>query len=274
MTGFAYQLTRMSSATEDQPNPDFEIDHPDEYARYFLTTPREISFYLNQLVKRGSLLTAHIDDGKQFFLTAIVAVDAENGAILLDPAQADAINSAARSAQQVTLIANLDRIKVQFRLSALGEAQFNGRRTLSSRLPNTMLRLQRRGFFRLEPPLASPIHCRIAVDTPDGTSRNFDPRVADISGGGLSLTVPTNLADDCQPDTLFKDCRLEIPGEGVLLVNLHVRKLVEISANTGLHNLRLGCEFVGLPGTRLAMIERYITRIERERKAHDSGLAD
>jgi hypothetical protein len=29
-----------------------------------------------------------------------------------------------------------------------------------------------------------------------------------------------------------------------------------------------------LSGARLAFIERYITRIERERKARDSGLAD
>ena len=122
--------------------------------------------------------------------------------------------------------------------------------------------------------MISPIGCQIAIEQFAGSVKTFEPKVADISGGGISLTAPTNLAEACQPDTLFKDCRLDLPGEGVLLVNLRVRKMVEISANTGIHNLRIGCEFVGLPGTRLAMIERYITRIERERKARDSGLAD
>lgn len=264
----------MSSTVEEHPVPDFEIDHRDKYAQYFLSAPREISFYLNQLAKRGTLVTAHLDDGKLFFLTTIVAVDDEKGSIFIDLAPAEALNSAAQAARQITLMANLDRIKVQFRLSTMREEQFDGRRALSASIPDAMLRLQRREYFRLEPPLASPIDCRIAVDTADGSVKTFEPKVADISGGGISLTAPTNLADDCQPDTLFKDCRLDLPGEGVLLVNLRVRKMVEISANTGLHNLRIGCEFVGLPGTRRAMIERYIARIERERKARDSGLAD
>ena len=51
-----------------------------------------------------------------------------------------------------------------------------------------------------------------------------------------------------------------------------VRKAVEYSASNGLHNLRIGCEYVDLAGSRLAMIERYITRIERERKAKATGL--
>lgn len=36
--------------------------------------------------------------------------------------------------------------------------------------------------------------------------------------------------------------------------------------------LRIGFEFLNLPGARLAQIQRYITRIERERKARDAGL--
>lgn len=265
----------MASTIEELPAPDFEIDHREDYAQYFLSNPREISFYLNLLAKRGSLVTAHIDAGKLFFLTAILAVDEEKGEILIDPAQAETLNSAARVAHQMTLIAKLDHVKIQLRLPGLRESERDGRRALSTDIPRTMLRLQRREFFRLEPPLGSPVGCLVAFDNPtSGNAKTFEPKVADISGGGISLTAPTSLADACQPETLFKDCRLDLPGEGVLLVNLRVKKMVEISANTGIHTLRIGCEFVGLPGTRLAMIERYIARIERERKARDSGLAD
>lgn len=263
----------MSATIEEQPAPDFEIDHPDEYARYFLSHPHEISFHLNLLAKRNPLVTAYIDDGKQFFLTALVAVNEQNGTIFLDPASVESLNAETQKARQLTLVANIDRVKVQFRLSGLHESQFDGRRVLAADMPGTLLRLQRREFFRLEPPLSSPIGCQILVVT-DGAAKTIEPRVADISGGGISLAAPTNLAGACQPGTLFNDCRLDLPGEGVLLVHLRVRKMVEISPSTGAHNLRLGCEFVNLPGSRLAMIERYITRIERERKARESGLAD
>jgi c-di-GMP-binding flagellar brake protein YcgR len=258
---------------ENQPNLDFEIDHPDEYAQYFLSNPMEVSFYLNLLAKRGSLLTAHINDGAAFFLTTIATVDDEKRLIFLDPAQTAEVNAAAKSARQITLAANLDCIKIQLHTPALMEHEVAGRKSLVAAIPDTILRLQRREFFRLEPPLTNPIHCRIAIDSPDGTFKTFELQAGDISGGGISLIAPTELVDDCQRNTLFKDSRLEIPGEGVLLVNLRVRKTFEFSAENRHHHLRLGCEFIGLPGTRLAMIERYITRIERERKARDSGLA-
>ena len=71
---------------------------------------------------------------------------------------------------------------------------------------------------------------------------------------------------------LFHDCRLEIPGESVLSVNLRACEVLKMELPSGEQQLRLGCEFVSLPGTRLAFVERYITRLERERKALRSAL--
>jgi hypothetical protein len=56
-------------------------------------------------------------------------------------------------------------------------------------------------------------------------------------------------------------------------VNLCVRKVSQQETRGGLPYLRIGCEFTSLPGTRLAQIQRYITRMERERKARESGLS-
>ena len=116
----------MSSTADDLPVPDFEIDHRNEYAQYLLSDPQEISHYLKQLANRGKLLTAHLDGGKQFFLTALVAVDDDRGIILFDIAQAETLNRAAVTAKQVTLTANLDRIKIQFRLPGLREQSHEG----------------------------------------------------------------------------------------------------------------------------------------------------
>ena len=250
----------------------FEIDQPAQFASYFLETPREIAFYLNALWQRGSLLTAHLDQGQQFFLTTIVAVDEENEAIFLDPPQSRDLNTAALAARQLTFIANLDRVKIEFRLGAVQERSVDGRTTLRAASPDKLLRLQRREFFRLEPPLSHPLHCQVTLPKANGATLTHNLRVIDISGGGISLTAPTSLIDECYPDQHLQDCRLEIPGEGVILLNLRVRKAVEYSASNGLHNLRIGCEYVDLAGSRLAMIERYITRIERERKAKATGL--
>ena len=254
--------------------PDFEIDHRDEFAPFFLSNPREILFYLNILAKRRSLFTAYLDEGTRFFLTTIVAVDEEKSLILLDPQHAEESNVEFRNARQITLVANLDSIKIQIRLPALTLASFAGQNALSAPIPEKILRLQRREFFRLEPPLAHPIHCKLATKDENGPTLTFELVLSDISGGGVCLIGSTEIAEHFQRDALFQQCRLEIPGEGVIQINLRVRKTVEMSDRSGRHSLRIGCEFVNLPGARLAFIERYITRIERERKARDSGLAD
>ena len=278
------QPFRMTPTTEDKPlpsaaspnsiAPDFEIDQREEFAQFFLGNPREILFYLHILAKRRSLFTAYIDDGTDFFLTAIVAVDEATGVILLDPQHAEESNAQFASAHQITLVGNLDSVKMQIRLPALTLSNVEGQNLLSAPIPTSILRLQRREFFRLEPPLTQPIHCKLATKSATGATQTFEFVLADISGGGVCLIVPTELAENFQRDALFQQCRLEIPGEGVIQVNLRVRKCIEMSDRSGLHSLRIGCEFANLPGARLAFIERYITRIERERKARDTGLAD
>lgn len=251
----------------------FEIDRPQEFAPYFLHSAREIAFYLNLLAKRHSLMTAHVEGSDQFFLTSVVTVDEENGLLLLDPAQLPEDHRLALSARRLTVLATQDRVKMQFKLPALKEEIVGGRRAYVAPLPAKLLRLQRREFFRLEPPLSSPVLCTVRASDGGGQSRNFKLRVADISGGGVGLHGPIEAIDYFPTGTRLEDCRLDIPGELPVLVNLRIRKSVEISMNTGQHTLRVGCEYVSLPGNRLATIERYIARIERERKARESGLA-
>lgn len=272
MANSAFLPATTPAMTEELPPPDFEIDHRDEFAQFFLNDRSEIVFYLNLLARRRSLLTAYTNGGERFFLTSIVAVDEATGRFFLDPPQAPESLAEAGQARQITLVTNLDRVKIQIRLSALMAGSHQNQNVLVSAIPEVVLRLQRREFFRLELPTASPIQCKLAAPSADGTTRIFELALSDISGGGISLIAPTEIAEFFPRDALFPQCRLEISEDGVIQVNLCVRKTVEISAASGLHSLRIGCEFVNLPSSNQSFIERYIARIERERKAKDSGL--
>ena len=262
----------MTPTPEEPPILGFEIDQAQEYAQFLLLNRREIIFYLNILTKRRSLFTAYLNEGKYFFLTTIVAVDEASGQIFLDPGQAEEKNAEASAAQQITLVGNLDNVKMQMRLPALQVATYQEQNVLATAIPEQILRLQRREFFRLEPPISKPIHCKLATVDTEGSVKTLELQLADISGGGLCLIGPITVTEHFSRNSIFQHCRLEIPGEGVIQVNLRIHKTIEISTRDGQHNLRIGCEFVNLPGARLAFIERYITRIERERKARDTGL--
>lgn len=262
----------MALTSDEAPLPVFELDQPEKYRQYLLTNSFEIRFYLNQLSKKRCIATAYLDEGRSLFLTSVIAVDEKKGQILLDPAHDETMNRLAGNADRITVATHLDRVKIQFRLSSVTMTSQQGQRTLCANIPDSLLRLQRREFFRLEPPLSAPVFCKVTLQPAEGITKVFDMPVSDISAGGISLISPVENAEYLYQNMPLTDCRLDIPGEGVITVNLEVRKVVEISNRSGQHNLRIGCEFIDLSSARQAMIERYITKIERERKARDSGL--
>ena len=262
----------MTSPHASQHPAIFEIDQPEAYAPYLIDSPLDIAFHLRTLQRQAAIISLYLDDGEQFFLTRLLDVDDKGRQIALDVSQHAPMNSLATQSQKITLSATVDRIKVQIRLTELRAGENAGKAALIAPMPTRMLRLQRREFFRVETPRLPPLRCQLALRREQGI-QVFDLPLFDISGGGLALIGDVALADQFSLGELFTECRLEIPGESVLTVNLRVREVLKIETVNGDHQLRLGCEFVGLPGTRLAMIERYITKLERERKARESGLA-
>lgn len=262
----------MTNTSNDISVPVFEIDQPEAYGQYILHNAREIAFHLESLQLCGAFATLYLNDGGHFFLSRLLAIT-DAGRLLLDPPSHAESLRLAISATRITLAASIERIKIQCRLSKLEMAQHEGRVVLAASMPESMLRLQRREYFRIETPQVTPLRCRFARRHADGRAEAFDLPLHDISGGGLCLTGDDRHADKFSLGEIFADCRLDIPGESVLSVNLRVREISRVEAVNGEHQLRLGCEFYNLPGTRLTLIERYITRLERERKARASGLA-
>ena len=261
----------MTSTQEDISVPVFEIDQTETYGQYLLSNRLEILLNLRALAKQRTMITTYLDDGSNFFLSSIVTVDEENGLIFLDASNHPASNQLVAKAKQLTLSAILDRVKIQIRLPVFNTTFLEGKLAFSAPLPSNILRLQRREFFRLETPRVHPVRCKLAAKHQDGLVV-FDLPLFDLSGGGLSLIGKVEDAEKFSLGDIFKDCRLEIPSESVLSVNLRIQEILKTELPNGDHQLRLGCEFVSLPGTRLTLIERYITRLERERKAKESGL--
>lgn len=255
------------------PIPLFEIDQPETYGKFLLTRQLEIVSYLRALEKQHAIITIYIDDGRPFFLSSILAVDESKDCFFLDLANSEEVRRLTENSPQVTLTASLNKVKIQIRITHQFPADLDGRPTLGMPIPKALLRLQRREYFRLETPHINPLHCKLARQRDDGSLQLLNLPLLDISGGGISLMASPTQADQFPPGSIFPDGRLEIPGDGFIVVNLCVKKVSPRENRNGQAYLRIGCEFISLPGTRLAQIQRYITRIERERKARDAGLS-
>lgn len=252
--------------------PSFELDQVDMYGKYMLSSRLDILFVLRAMLKHGCMATVYFDHGKSFFLTTLLAVNEENNSLTIDVGSDPVTNRAAGEASSLIVTASLERVKIQFLLAGLHPVTFEGNPAFRAALPAHVLRLQRREYFRLETPVANPIHCQITIGGEEGSTRAHSLPLLDISGGGVGLMADNQLAPLCKVGTLLLNSRFELPEEGVVSATLCVRSAFGVTTRNGHTFTRLGCEFVNLPGTRLTMIQRYITRIERERKARLAGL--
>lgn len=248
-----------------------EIEQND-YSKYLLYSRTEILYVLRAVIQKGSMLTVYFDGGKHFFLTALLTISDDGNWLYFDPGSDEQVNQLALKAGKLVLTTMLDKVKIQFSLSGLQMSQANGRGIFAGRTPDTLLRLQRREYYRLSTPIVNPLKCLMSVPKADGTPTAVDGLVVDISGGGLGLQLANSLHGLFEIGTVLPDCKLNLPDEGLLVTTLCVRNCFSVSNKSGQNHCRVGCEYVDLPGTRLAMIQRYITRIERERKARGAGL--
>ena len=242
---------------------------PSDYAQYILHSKSEITFVLRSLLEHVSQITIFFNEGKDLLLTTLVAIEGER--IVLDFGASSETNRKALTVQKLFCVASLEKVRIQFLLRGLTQTTYEDRPAFAAAYPTDVLRLQRREFFRLTMPIMRPLKCQIPI-TEAESKNNFilDVNVVDISGGGLAIALPEGV--DFDPEREFPNCRIELPEVGTVTATLRVRNQFEITLRSGGRVRRAGCEFIKLPGPMLTLVQRYIIKVERERKARESGM--
>ncbi|MEL1264231.1 flagellar brake protein [Pseudoxanthomonas putridarboris] len=244
----------------------------EEEEKYLVRGAREIRKILQSLIERRALVTANAAPRNHAFPTSLISVEEDEDTLLIDGSSNETINRSVEEATHLTCVSRLDRIHVQFRLQDLVRTQVDGQNAFRAAIPESVLRLQRREFYRLQVPVAQPIDCGIPQHQADGETTYQHYRVLDISGGGIALAVQ---ADDptLRPYREFPDCLLHLPDTGPLSVRLMVKSLHRQLNQNGTESWRAGCQFTDLPRGADAQIQRYIFRLERQRSARERGAA-
>lgn len=234
----------------------------EEYANYLVHSRQEITQILRSIQRQNEVVTGYFNQGQSFFLSAVLDADPESGQLILDSGPDAEINRRALASNKIIFVTNQNRIKIQFSTSSLDQIEFEGRPAFRAQLPVALLKLQRREYYRLVAPIRAPLHCII----PNLNGARMEVEVADISVGGVAITgFPPTVA--LEAGLVLAECRIALPEEGTVVTAMEVRNLQESSRRSGQLVLRVGCVYVGVPAPHQAMIQRYIIRIDRERRA-------
>ncbi|MCL2076296.1 MAG: flagellar brake protein [Betaproteobacteria bacterium] len=242
----------------------------DIYSQYLLHSQAEIVFVLRDAMKRGCMLTAYFDEGESFVLTSILAASPEG--VILDYGGDAEVNQRVLQAPRLLCLTSVERVKVQFALNGLTAVRHENRPAFFSVLPDTLLRLQRREYFRIGTPIANPAKCNIPIHNADGSGATLQIPLIDISAGGVGLSVTTEQVMFFEPNQVMEDCMLSLHDGTKIPASLIVRNAFEVTTRSGLRYTRVGCEYQDLHISSLNIIQRYITRLEQDRKIRLAGM--
>ena len=228
--------------------------------QYLLRSKPEITRVLRDLAKRPDIITAYIDGGTRFFLTAVNGVLPERDMVVLDYGTDEALNTLVLQAEHLVCVTRHEHVSVRFTCTNLQRAKYQGHPVFAAPLPESVYRPQRREFFRVATPTVAPL--KVRVPRPDADP--LELTVVDLSCGGAALYDPEQSFSPA-PGDLIEGCGMELPGFGFITFDLEIRsQLPDMRGGTA--QVRFGIQFRGLTNDGTALLQRYLHKLQLDSK--------
>ncbi len=242
-----------------------ELSPETENNKFRITSKSEILNILQIAMKRNMLTALHFDHNNDFILTSILAIDTELRQMVVDFGEIEKFGRIALHANKVTLVTSQDQSKIQFTCTAIKKIKFQKRNAFSIDLPESLLRIKKRQYYHITKSTPKLLKCIIPLPNEQNSDITgiTGITVHDISCGGITLTEQDSLVN-LKCGTTYKNCRITLPGIGVLNIAIRVKNTYKVTLENGLNCKHAGCEFINLPQEMLEMIRQYISRLKQE----------
>lgn len=229
--------------------------------RFHIAGRIPIQFMLLGFAKERDSFAVQFNAGKESFLTTLLAVEPASGRLVFDCSGSSETNRRLLGSERTVFVGRPGGIHVQFSSGPAREINYEGGKAFAVDLPKTLVRLQRREYFRIETPRVKPLQC--IASRPGSAALNLSAHDISVSGIGLSVA---RLPEGLQLGDELPSCRCKLPDDtNELSFAASVHHMTELEARSGSRHWRIGLAFKNLPAGAENRIQRYIARIERER---------
>jgi c-di-GMP-binding flagellar brake protein YcgR len=242
-------------------NPQMNIG-VDDVGPYLIHSRREIAALLRRLADRHELVRMIFADGEEALATAVLEVGDDY--VIIDTARDPAQIERILASDSISFDTALEKIRIAFFAKQATACMHDARPALRIALPDTMVRLQRREHYRVLSP-----RCSIQISH-DAGPPPVSFAVQNVSAGGLALMDDDQLLDATQ-GAEYNNCGLQLPGAQNIIVNLCVMNYCELTLYNGRIARRLGCAFINPSAATLALVQRYVSKLERDQNARLHG---
>lgn len=223
-----------------------------EEGKFLISSSREIQLTLQAIAKNNTPVILYYQNEEQLLKSLLLCVTADG--IWLDVSQNEAENNAFLHSETVTLVTLHQGAKVQFTCHQPIIAPYAGNPAYYFNLPEQIIRLQRRDYFRITTTGDAPLTCIIPLKD-DAERRDIEYPVFDISVGGIGLVCKHG---GLMEGEIYPDCRISLPGAGIMSFTLHIKNLYDVVKPDGKIRKQAGCEFMQLDSKMGMVLQRYI----------------
>jgi flagellar brake protein len=236
---------------------------PEDSQRYSVTHAHSIERILTDIMETRAVVSLYADvaHGQDFALSSIVAIEPAKEFLFLEQGVDQDLNRRLINTGSVVCGTTHQQVHIQFTGNHLKPVMRGKESVFQVAIPKELLRLQRRDTYRLATSVINPVKCLINT----GTSF-LDAIVVDISIGGVGILAYEGI-NLLKTGATYHGCRIELPGSGTFAVSLNVCTTFDVELKNGRLTHRAGCQFMDLPPSVETEIQRYIIRVERERRA-------
>lgn len=227
-----------------------------------VSSTAEIAAYLQQLQREATELMLSGPPGLSL-TSRIVALDSAADLLGLEiGADPEGISQVLVAGGEITAVAYLGTIKLQFDIEAPVLVSGEQGAVLRATLPTRLYRFQRRQSFRVQP--AGSVYPRVVL--PGCAEPGRALRVLDISIGGLALALPADTAAAPLPiGHAAAGLVLELDRLTALRVALLPHHDSPISGDTT-GTRQLGCAFVDLDAAAGRSLQVYVDQTQKRRR--------
>ncbi len=235
----------------------------DDYGQYHVENPFQMCSILKGLITKPDVITAYYDNSMEnFILTSVICVDVKKRNFILDISSDLKRNELFIKSERVTCKTKCKNVQVEFSIKSLKAIKYNDEDAFLCDLPQNILYLQRRDYYRMDIPMGDTVTCRISES--NGRA-GMSVNLVDISSGGIGLNE-YNLSTSHDLFERSDHCEIDLGEIGSITFDLELRNKRILKLKSNREVLRLGYKFIDLETPDNAKIQRYIHSVDMRKK--------
>lgn len=239
------------------------LGKPDQDS-FLIVSPNERRNQIKMIIRKEILVSVYVidEEGNKTanFSTNLLGINQDRGLLILDTTPNEQLNQKITTGNKLYCATTINDVPIEFEIATPTQAKLAGRPVFVTQLPEVLVRMQRRDFFRVTIPSGVAAVCYFPTD-----EEAIKIDITDVSIGGLSITILEEFPLPFERNDIYEECEIQLSMGESFKVDLEVRNHIKKPGISNKNITQIGFAFKGISDNIQNQIQRFIFNIESKR---------